>query len=151
MRAVLRVRHPAVPDLEHVGIVPVVRPRELREGLLPVEDGHNAVPAIGDIARGPPEMPEAARPFPWSIAAPFADGEHHRPPGRADRLGPRRVRGARVESARVAPVDLHEVDVPGGEAARVDELAPAAAGISLAGAVARAGVEAVAQLAGVQV
>src|SRR5437870_2688817 len=96
-------------------------------------------------------MPDAARPFPWSIAAPFADREHHRPPRRADRLGPRRVRGARVEPARVAPVDLHEVDVPRGEAPRVDELARAAAGIPLAGAVARAGVETVAQLARVQV
>src|SRR5882762_5007760 len=96
-------------------------------------------------------MPDAARPFPWPIAAPFADGEHHLPPGRADRFGPRRVHGACVESARVAPVDLHEVDIPRREAARVDELARAASRIALTGAVARAGVEAVAQLARMQV
>src|SRR5258706_15987602 len=96
-------------------------------------------------------MPDATRPFPWPITAPFADGEHHLPPGRADRFGPRRVHGACVQSARVAPVDLHEVDIPRREAARVDELARAASRIPLASPVARAGVEAVAQLARIQV
>src|SRR5258706_12631795 len=96
-------------------------------------------------------MPDAAAPFPGPVAAPFADRQHHGPPGRADGLGPRRERRARVETGRVAPVDLHEVHVPGREASRVDELAPAAAGVALTGAVAGARIKPEAKIAFVKI
>src|SRR6185503_14274444 len=64
VRAVLGVSHPAVPHLEHVRIVPVTRPGELRQRLLPVEDVDDTVPAVGDVVRSPPEMSDAPAPLP---------------------------------------------------------------------------------------
>src|SRR5207249_7615626 len=79
---------------------------------LPSRDVHDARPGVGDVRRRAPHMADAAGPLPRLVARPLADREDHRPPRRADGLGPLRIRGASAEAGGVAPVDLHEVDAP---------------------------------------
>ncbi len=96
--AILGFGHP-VPDLEHVGIVPVIRPRVRPQPLLLVEDLENAprfpvavvdhaVEAARNVARGPPQMPDRLAPKPRPVIAPFADAQNDGPPAarRASRM-----------------------------------------------------------------
>src|SRR2546425_289358 len=131
VRAVLERGHPAVPDLEHVRIVPVARPGVAVEARLTVEHAREGGPRVLDVPAGAPQVPDRRRPLPRTRAAPLADREHDGSFGRSDRQRPLRVERARPEAVRVAPVDLYVVDAPLGEPSRVTELVAEARGKSL--------------------
>src|ERR671934_61186 len=134
-----------VSDLEHVGIVPVIRTGVRMEVGVAIEDRDHAGPVRLDVPRRTPEMAERAGPRPRVRASPLADRQHHRSSGRVKSHRPLRVESAWTHALRMAPVDLDVVDAPLGERARIAELIAEARGKSLAGVRSGVGVDAEAQ------
>src|ERR1041385_9376912 len=87
MRTVLGCCHAAVADLQHVGIVPMPRPRIRFQPVLKIEnmdDAHAApiafaIPAVLNVARRAPQVANVSGPQPRFRRAPLADTENDRP------------------------------------------------------------------------
>src|SRR3989442_9237129 len=73
VRAVLERGHPAVPDLEHVRIVPVARTGVAVEDRLKVEYARERGPRGLAAPASAPHVPDRRRPLPRSRAGPLAD------------------------------------------------------------------------------
>src|SRR5260370_10465154 len=100
MRAILRRRHPAVADFQHVGIIPVYRPGiavYIRLGIENVHHAHGtatavrplllASPVVLDVTSRAPQIPaNLGAPQPWLGFAPLADAEHNRTTSRVESL-----------------------------------------------------------------
>src|SRR5207237_8117284 len=137
MRTVLVVRHAAVADLEHVGVVRCPWGRRQRLLGVQVEQGDHARPAVADVARGAPPVAGARAPLPRPVRAPLADTEHDGPARLGERVAKLGVLGRRVEPLGIAPILLDVVYAPLGERPGIDLLVAVAAGAALAGLASR--------------
>src|SRR5207247_6801219 len=137
----------AVAHLEHVGIVPVIGPCVWMQLGLPIEDRQDVRPLGLNVPAGTPQVTDPAGPFPWPSASPLANREHDRAPRGVKRHGPLGVEGAWTHALCVAPVHLHIVDTPFGEAPGVAELVAETCRQVLAGLRAGVRVDAKAQTA----
>src|SRR4051812_4062655 len=72
------------------------------------------VPAGGNVTRRTPEMTDVLCPFPGLVVAPFADAEHDRVTGVAERVAHSRVSTDRTEAVAIAPVVFEIIDAPRG-------------------------------------
>src|SRR5437660_636571 len=72
MRAALVDRELTIPDLEHVGVVPVIRSREAMEVRLPTEDRHHARPIRPHVPGRTPKTPDRPSPLPPPPPTPLA-------------------------------------------------------------------------------
>src|SRR5690606_296911 len=106
----------------------------------PVAMAQLAIPAIGDIARGAPQMAVLPAPQPRFVVAPLADRQDHRTAGCGEGPAHRGIGFARIalcrSLARIAPVIFDVVDAPARILRRILEL------IALAPGPARASVRA---------
>src|SRR5690606_27303680 len=107
----------------------------------PVAMAQLAIPAIGDVARGTPQMAIFAAPQPWLVIAPLADRQDHRPAGCGDGPAHRGIGLARISLrrplARIAPVVFDGIAAPPRILRRILELMPLASGPACAGVGAR--------------
>src|SRR5580692_12580002 len=118
MRAVLHIGHCSVANLQHVGIVPVPRPRIRLQADLLVDNGQYAMraatsvgpllrstPSILDVTgRSPKIAPHLLPPQPRLGRAPFADAQHDRSPRSVKSRADVGIRGLRILRSRTAPV-----------------------------------------------
>jgi hypothetical protein len=157
MRLVLRLGQAGVSDLQHVGVVPAVRPGVLRQRRQQVDDLRDAeaaplllaVPARLDVASRPPEVPDALCPEPRLVGSPLAHAEHDGAAGGVERFPHRRVRDLRIDALVIAPVVLQVVHAPRRVLGGVLVLVAVAARPILAGA--RSGVRIDAELEALRV
>src|SRR5712692_3975021 len=116
--AVFSGGHAAIADFEHVGIVPMARAgvsfqTDLQiQNLGPAQPIFFAIPTIGDVAGGAPEIADIARPEPGFVAAPFAEAENDRAAGGFQRVAHGGVSGLGVFRAGVAPIVFEVIDAP---------------------------------------
>src|SRR5438477_1181361 len=122
VRAALVSSQLAVANLQHVRVIPVVRPSERMELGLTIEDREDARPVGLNVPARAPEMTELTGPFPRPRTSPLADRQDDRPPGGTERHGPLCVERTRPHAVGVAPIDLDVVNAPFGETPRVAEL-----------------------------
>src|SRR5438552_1886424 len=142
MRAVLVLRHAAVPDLQHVGVVPRPGARRQRVLSIEIEQGDHARPAVADVAGGTPQVAGAGAPLPRPVRAPLADTEHDGATRFGERVTELGVLCRPVEPLGIAPILLNVVDAPLGEGPGIDLLGAVRAGAALAGLTPGVGVEA---------
>src|SRR5437763_17106965 len=93
MRPVLRIRHAAVSDFQHVGVIPVSRSGERLQSNLLIQNCKYSIraaaaifplflssPAVLNIVGRAPEIAShLLSPQPRLMFAPFANAEHNRP------------------------------------------------------------------------
>src|SRR5688572_10864001 len=114
----------SIADLKHIGVVPSTGPCVNLQSLLFVEDPHYTetrpgsvifltIPAIGDVAGGPPQMAYVLRPFPRLVVAPFTDAEYDRPSSAEKSIAHCCVGSERIQPLTVAPVIFQVFDSPG--------------------------------------
>ncbi len=153
VRAVLGVRHAAVADLQHVGVVPVAGARMGGEREVLLEDRQHRTPAVADVTGGPPQVADVRRPLPRLVLAPFADAVDDGPPGRLEGVAHGAVALLRVDAEVVAVVVLEVVHAPVGELLCVAVLVAERARESraVAGLEAGAGVDAELEALGVDI
>src|SRR5277367_4787269 len=121
MRAIFRGAHSSITDLEHIRIVPVSWTGVRFEAVLQVEDLKEAygifflaVPAIGDVARGTPQISYVLGPQPRLAGAPLAKTENDRPAAGRQPIMHGGIGGLRVFLAGFAPIVFQVVHAPGG-------------------------------------
>src|SRR5258708_12190857 len=109
MRAIFYGGHAAIADFEHVGIIPVAGASvgfqaDLQiQNLCPTQLVFLAIPAIGDVTSGAPEVADVAGPEPGFVGAPLAEAEDDGPAGSFHRFSHAAVAGLAFSPARLAP------------------------------------------------
>ena len=116
---VLVVAHLAVPDFEHVGIVPVAGAGVFFEAVLvEADDGHSVVP-VADVARRAPQVaPDRRSPLPHALEAVLAQAVNDGPPRARQGVVHLLVRGLHlgglIDPRSAAPIVLQVIDAPVG-------------------------------------
>src|SRR3972149_8270702 len=112
MRSVFTHGHP-IPNLEHVGIVPVVRACIFPDVFPHVDNLHHAprgpcamihfaVEAVRDVSRSTPQVADIFTPEPRLVVPPFAETEDNRSAGCEERVTHRRTCSDGAESSCIA-------------------------------------------------
>eukprot|EP00047_Mylnosiga_fluctuans_P013779 m.33326 g.33326 ORF g.33326 m.33326 type:complete len:338 (-) comp5092_c0_seq1:211-1224(-) len=142
MRLVLLERHPAIANLEHVGVVPVPGARLAPEERVFVCAGDHALPVITDIASRPPAVTDRAGPECREVLAPLAERVEDRPAGLVERIAHDGIADCGRDVFVVTVVELEIVNPPGGKLICIRGLVMQRCRTLLAGHVARAAVDA---------
>src|SRR5258708_2417595 len=157
VRAVFGSGHAAIADFEHVGIIPVARASvgfqtDLQiQNLRPAEPVFLAIPTIGDVAGGAPEVADIARPEPGFVAAPLAEAENDGAASGFERVAHGGIGGLGVFRTGVAPIVFQVIDAPSSVLHGVLIFVAAAAGTLGAGHGAGVGIDAEFQALGVDI
>src|SRR5205085_2870509 len=113
VRAIFLAIHFAVADFQHVRIIPVSRTGKLLQTVLSKSYKRHAVVTIAYVSRGPLQIAGFRPPSPWRFHAPVANAEHDGAAGLRQSVAEFRVLHLRIETLRIAPIDLHIIDSPG--------------------------------------
>jgi hypothetical protein len=129
VRTILNWRHPAIADLEHVGIVPVAGAGEWPQRFVPVEQlEHRMLPIVrlllgpeivGDVAGRAPEIADVLCPQPRLRSAPLAHRKDDVAAALAQRVGHQRISLLSIAVAGAAPIVFQVIDAPAGIGQRV--------------------------------
>src|SRR6266436_9113265 len=114
MCAVFIALHTAIPNFQHVRVVPVSRTCELFQTVLPESDQGHTVICIINVSGGAPQVAGGGSPAPRSLHSPVADAEHDGAAGMRQRIAEFRVLHLWIEAFRIAPVNFYVIDSPGG-------------------------------------
>src|SRR5881296_2540090 len=84
------------------------------QSVLSKPNQRHAVVTVADVSCSPPQIAGFRSPPPRRLHAPVANAEHNRTPGLRKRIAKFCILHLRIETLRVAPVDLHIIDSPRG-------------------------------------
>ena len=114
MRPIFLGVHVAIAHFQHIRVIPVPGTSEFFQSVLSKPNQRHAVVTVADVSCSPPQIAGFRSPPPRRLHAPVANAEHNRTPGLRKRIAKFCILHLRIETLRVAPVDLHIIDSPRG-------------------------------------